>query len=342
MNQGQAPPADAQDQSDSEDLSRTFVLNALRDLCGGPPVIADEASREVVADAFEAAVTPADRDRFRDRLEAIRDRPESDLSEEDQRFLLDFAADVLDVLAARGTTATLVHEARLSVPPREAAVYSFMVGADPAVLQTFPMPEAVADPVSAGAEAFADGDFETAIERFDEAIDESAGGDGAIAARVLAGAACQRAGRDADAMDYVEETLHLETRAWTAKLVGYAADHRFPEKFREGKLGSRVFLRWAAGLPETGEVEAAVGPADGSEEPRPLTGSPECQPIDRLWPETTVRVSVTGQLPDVPNVETYYVATGVADLEVFEARTVEQVLLSGPSSADATERLRFE
>lgn len=325
----------------SEGLSRTLVLNGLRDLCGGPPVVADDASREVLEGAFESALHVAERDRFRRTLEESADDPD-EMDDENQRFLRACADGVLAELVARGTRATLLHDAPFSTPAREAAVYSFVVSHDPGALELLSASEEVRERLSAGADAVVEGEFDRAVEAFDGAVTESAGGDGAVASRVLAAYACHRAGRDDEAIDYVEETLHLDTRTWTAKLVGYAADHRYPEKFREGKLGARVFFRWSAGVPGTGDVEVAVGPADGSEEPTPLSGSDQCLPIERLWPETTVRVALSGELPAIPTVESYYVATGVADLEVFEARSVEEVLLSGPFALDPEERVRFE
>lgn len=328
--------------SASEDLSRTFVLNALRDICDGPEVLDDEGSRAIVREAFEAAVSEADRERFRSELSAAREFPDEELVEEVQQFFLGCASDVVDELVDRGTHVTLIHRAPLSVPAREAAVYSFMVSEDPAVLDDLSVPDAVRERLDAGAAAFAAGDFDEAVDAFDAAISESAGGDGAIAARVLAGAACHRGGRDEAAIDYVEETLHLEMDVWTAKLVGYAADHRFPDKFRNGKLGARVFFRWSTDFDGVEDVAVALGPDDDAVEPTPLDGGMECMPVDRLWPDSVVQLEVSGVLPSVPAVQTYYVATGVADLEVFEARTVEELLLSGPATADATERLRFE
>jgi hypothetical protein len=327
----------------SEGLSRTLVLNGLVDLCGGPAVLDDEDSRATLRAAFDAALHVAERDKF-ERLVADED-PEA-LDEEGQRFLTTCAAEVLDELVDREVTATLLHDAPLTVSDREAALYSFLVTHDPSALDALAVGDDVRAHLDAGATAVADEAFGEAATAFEDAVTESAGGDGAIAARVLAAYACHRDERDEAAMDYVEEALHLETRAWTAKLVGYAASHRFPEKFRTGKLGGRVFFRWSAEVPDVGDVLVAVGPAgsdgDAFPDPTPIEGSDQCRPFERLWPETTVRVAVSGTLPEVPSVDSYYVATGVADLEVFEARTVEEVLLSGPMGDDATERVRFD
>lgn len=324
----------------SKGLSRTLVLNGLRDLVGGQQVLVDDASRVVLEAAFESALHTAERDKFRRELEDATDLDGIDA--EVQRFLRTCADDVLSELVERGTQGTLLHDARLSVPARDAAVYSFMVGRDPTVLEGLDVGDDVRAHLEEGATAVASGEFDRGVEAFDDAVTASAGGDGAVASRVLAGYACHCAGRDDAAIDYVEETLHLDTRTWSAKLVGYAADHRYPQKFRDGKLGTRVFFRWSAGVPAVGDVDVSVGPADGSEEFVPLAGSEQCHPIDRLWSETTLRVSLSGELPRIPSVESYYVATGVADLEVHEVRSVEEVLLSGPFATDPVERIRFE
>ncbi|MFB6220313.1 MAG: hypothetical protein ABEH90_02640 [Halolamina sp.] len=319
----------------AEQLSRTLVLNGLRDLCGGPRVVDDEASRETLTEAFEAALHVAERDRFRKNVTEAADE---ELDEEAERFIETCADDVLAELADEGVEATLQHDATLSLPAYETAVYSFMVSHDPETLSALAVDGDARERIEAGAAALSDGAFDRAVEAFDDAV-TAASDDGSLAARVLAGYACHCAGRDDDAIHYVEETLHLDTGVRTAKLVGYAADHRYPEKFREGKLGARVFFRWSTDLPEFGEVTVATGPA--GDEPTPLAGSDECKPLPRLWPETAVRVTVSGELPQMPSVESYYVATGVADLEVYEARTVEEILLSGPTDAAAQERLRF-
>jgi hypothetical protein len=321
----------------STQLSRTLVLNGLRDLTGGRRVLEDDASRETVREAFEAALHVAERDRFREEME---NASTDGLDDEGERFVETCADDVLAELVDAGVRATLVHEAVLTIPAYEAAVYSFMVSHDPETLSGLPVDGAARERLRAGADAVADGAFDRAVEAFDDAVSVSAGDDGSLASRVLAGYACHLAGRDADAIHYVEETLHLDTGVHTAKLVGYAADHRYPEKFRSGKLGARLFFRWSTSLPAVGEVTVSAGPADG--EPTPLEGSEECNPLPRLWPETTIQVSVAGVLPELPTVESYYVASGVADLEVYEARSVEELLLSGPTDTEAEERLRFE
>jgi len=318
-------------------LSRTLVLNGLRDLCGGRRVLADDGSRETLREAFESALHVAEQDRFGTEIE---NASTDGLDEEAERFLESCAEDVLSVLVDEGVRATLVHDAVLSMPAYEAAVYSFMVSHDPETLSGVPVDGEARERLTAGAEAVADGAFDGAVEAFDDAVSATAGGDGSLATRVLAGYACHLAGRDSEAIDYVEETLHLDTGVHTAKLVGYAADHRYPEKFRSGKLGARFFFRWSTSLPDFGDVTVSSGPADG--EPTPLEGREECKPLPGLWPETTVRVSVSGELPELPSVESYYVASGVADLEVSEARSVEEMLLSGPADAEATERVGFE
>ncbi|MEF8800947.1 MAG: hypothetical protein V5A38_10130 [Halolamina sp.] len=321
----------------STQLSRTLVLNGLRDLSGGRRVLEDDASRETVRKAFEAALHVAERDRFRTEME---NASTDGLDEEGERFVERCADDVLAELVEDGVRATLVHEAVLTMPADEAAVYSFMVSHDPETLSGVPVDGEAREKLVHGAEAVADAEFDRAVDAFDDAVSASAGGDGSLATRVLAGYACHLAGRDSDAIHYVEETLHLDTGVHTAKLVGYAADHRYPEKFRSGKLGARLFFRWSTSLPEFGEVTVAAGPADGA--PTPLEGSEECKPLPRLWPETTIQVRVSGDLPELPPVESYYVASGVADLEVYEARSVEEMLLSGPTDTEAEERLRFE
>lgn len=330
----------AQGGADSRELARTLVLNALRDVAGdGPRVVADDSSRDIVRDAFHAAVEPADREAFRDASARVT----GDDQGADAAAMTTAADAVLEELAARGVHVTVDHAATLSVSPRDAALYTFIAAGDPGQLRSLDLPSGVRQYVEAGVAAVSAGRYEDAAEEFDRAVSEAAlarGGD--VTARTLAAYACLLAGDDAAAMDYVEEALHLETRTWAPKLVGLAADDRYPEKFRSGKLGGRVFLRWTLEVPEAASVTASVGPADGQPFQRAsLSPTEECLPLPRLEAETRLALRLTGRLPDVPVLLGYYVAYGVVDLEVNETRTAEQLLLSGPDTAGAREQLRF-
>jgi hypothetical protein len=299
-------------------------------------VLTNDSSRELLRERFETVISTRRRERFREA--ALGGDPRSD--EETAEVLASVARDVLEDLAIRDTTVTLTHRAPLSVPSREAYLYTFMTTHDPAVLTSLSLPDPVRACVETGAETLIDDDPETAAARFEDAIHAAGSGDGIVTTRVLAAYAYHVAGEDAAAIDYIEEALHLETRAWSAKLVGYAADAHRPEKFRRGKLGARVYVRWTTNVSNTGAVSVSIGPAGGEFES--LSGRDECMPVEHLWPDSRVEVRLAGDLSDLPTVQTYYVAVGVVDLEVYEARSVEQVLLSGPAAAGATERLRFE
>jgi hypothetical protein len=65
-------------------------------------------------------------------------------------------------------------------------------------------------------------------------------------------------------------------------------------------------------------------------------------PVDRLAPQTTVRIRLEGGVPAFPAMHGYYLASGVVDQEVDEIRDVYRILLSGPENETAIETVRFE
>lgn len=328
----------------AEDAAHPIVMNAIVDVVADQQsVLANEASREVVWDAYRATTTDTDRRDVEAAVAAIKTHGDDvDVSGDQGDVLVTVTDAVLDELAAQDVRATVEHVAPVSLPARDAYLSSFTATRDPAAVAGLSLPETVGDAVESGCRAVADGAFDRATSYFERAVDASAGVDGPVATRVLAAWANHRHGDDNRAIDFVEEALHLDTGAWSAKAVGLAAGHRRPEKFRRGKLGARVFLRQSVEVPPEAAVTAAAGVAgDGGVEWIELSGTDECMPIDRLGPETRIRLTLEGPVASFPTMLGYYVALGVVDLEVHEARSVERVLFGGPDAEGVTETVQF-
>lgn len=329
-----------------ETPAHTLVLNALVDVVRDErEVLADEDSRAIVRSAYEAATSADDRAAVRTAVEDLDSIAEgTDEGAAGRGRTLAAVADaVADERSADGVRATLDHTVSVSFDPRDASVSTFVATGEPDALDALVLPEPVEAAVEEGARLAANGSFDRAAAAFERGVDAAAGGDGSVAARTLAAWASHRAGDDDRALDLVEEALHLDTGAWSAKGVGLAADHRFPDKFRSGKLGARVYLRRSTEVPPGGTVTAAAGiPRDDGVQWTELTGTAECSPIERLAPETRVRLRLSGDFPALPVVDGYYVALGVVDLAVHEARSVEQVFVGGPQGVATTETVRFE
>lgn len=333
MNQTeQAPPA------------RSAVLNAVVDVVSdGQTVLADESSRRLVYDAYESATSAAERAAVRDAVDDLETVTSGDESTGDQeRTLANVADAVLEELSRRDVRATLDHTVPLSFADRDARLVTFAATRDPTVLDELSLSPAVRERVDEGAALAADGAFDEAVGVFEDAAEEAAGGESGVVARILAAWAAHWAGNDEHAIDLVEEVLHLDTSAWSARAVGLAADHRFPEKFRREKLGVRAFLRQTTEIPPRCSVTAAVGvPHDDGVDWTTLSGTDECSPIERLASDMWLRLSLNGQLPAFPTLSGYYVGYGVVDLEVNEARSVEEVFQTGPQATGVTETVSF-
>ncbi|WP_227378485.1 tetratricopeptide repeat protein [Haladaptatus halobius] len=322
--------------NDHQQTTRTFVLNALKDIVGrGPSVITDDRSESLLREAYDRAIEPERQELFTRQL-----RYTNGDSAVNSTLLMTVVDEVLAELVNQSVSIHLNHTVSASFRKRETALYNFIVAHEPGELKNLTLGAKSASYVHDGARAIRANNFERATRNFERATEESGGDDGAVASRVLAAYANHLRGADAVAIDYVEEALHLDTRTWTAKAVGLAADHRFSNQFREGKLGIRVYLRWTADVPREGEMTATFGPKGG--ELTPLVGMGDCMPIDRLHPESELRLRLCGSPTRFPFLQSYYLALGVIDLEVCEPWSVERIFLDGPVTDGVSETIEFD
>lgn len=327
-------------------LVRTLVLNALADTVDeGKPILEDEKSHIVVRDAFREATTTAKRKTIQDAFAAVESSSDDEHAVdglEYEKGLVNVVDAVVDELLKREIRISIDHIAQLSLNARDARLYTFITTRDRAAIRMCDIPRAVETPILDGVDYATEGMFDRAAAAFECGIDAATDGEGDVITRVLAGWAKHCSGEDTRAMDFVEEALHIHRGCWSATCVGLAADHRRPAKFREGKLGVRVFFRRS--IPDISDrtFTTAVGnPKDSETAWTQLGGSSECMPIEHLMPETRVRLRLEGGLTELTPLHGYYVALGVVDLEVNEIRNIERVFLTGPQTTVSDETIRF-
>lgn len=329
--------------SSTDDHVVTLVLNALIATVGeDASFLADTATRVELADAFRTVTTSEQRDAFRTAITAAHS-PDGPPDAQEVSLLQEVTHAVIAELAARNSEALVTHRVQLTVPSREAHLYTYFATNDASVLGRLDLSPDVSSPVERGGRHVDSDDLERAVECFEQAVTESASGSGAVATRVLAAVANHWREADDRALDFVEEALHLDTGAWCARLVGLAAGHEYAELFRDGHLGARVFLRFRIDIPDGSAVVPEVGFGEMPPETwTVLAGDGGCYPIDVLEPSTWIQLELSGTLPTFPAVHGYYVAFGVVDLDDQVALDIEEILLSGPQTVDSVETLKLE
>jgi len=323
----------------------SVLLNAVADVVveGSTPVLADEPSRDVVATTLDDATTEAERRRFAEAI-ATTENADQGASEAISRVI----DAVRDALATRGVRVVVDHEASFSLDPDQVALYNFARTRSPSALTSLDLPSPIREQVEEGATRAAEGDYEAAARIFTDAVDEGGTGHNSVAIRTLAAWAHHWAGEDHNAIDFVEEALHLHMDAWSPKLAGHSADpdrsFARPQQFRDGKYAAMAVLRYTVDCPDGTDLTPALGLGtdDGdSDEWVELAGTDECTPVPRLAPENTLRLRLAGDVPAFPAMHGYYIGLGIVDLEVTELREVYQLFLEGPVGDRVTETIRM-
>lgn len=333
-----------EDLTQDDALGETLVLNAIRDIVTGEStVLADEASRTVVRDEFVRATMAAERDALRETLPGAVDEK---LQDDKRELLARVVGDVFDVLADREVDAVMRHRTRVSLHPRDVAVYNYARTGDVDHLLSLDLGEGVEQSLRDGTSAMNEGSYEVATQAFEDAIELGGIEDEGLIARALAGLAQHRAGSDERALDYAEEIMHLDTEAWAAQVVALAAGADSPSLFRDGTHEVAAYLRVRAEIPPGASIKAEVGYGDTQEgtEPdqwQPLAGSIACFEPDRLAPTTHLRLRLSGSIDALPTIHAYYLGLGFIDRENDVPRAVEHIFLSGPETAHTVEDIAF-
>ena len=327
---------------DTGDVSRTLLLNALRDVVLGTNAVVDRESRHRLERSFHAATSSGERGAFVTALHEAEAAADEPVDDDTHRTLRSTVDDVLAYLDADDATFVVHHEAGADVDPRDVALYNFWQTRAPGELDRLQCSPAVRSAIETGATAASDGLYGDAIEAFDRAIDASDTADEVVATRVLAGQAAHWAADDDLAMDYLEEALQLASDAWPATMLASVVDGPSSDAHRDGSLAIQAYLRVRARVPDDASLDVRLGRGEqGETEWESVTTPLDCVPLSRLSTHVRVAFELAGPATRLPALDAYYVALGTVEPASEVARTVDRILLDGPLTADASEQLRI-
>lgn len=324
-----------------------ILLNALVDARREDvTALADDQSRALVTEAYEAVVDEETKDAFEDVAETV--QSESDqIQTEGHEIIETVVSRVREALAEEGVVAHVNHENVLSLGTNQAIVYTFSRTRDPAPLDGLDVSEDVLDSIRDASPSISDEKWEQAAAELETAVAEALTISEEVVTRTLAALCYHWGGADQRTIDLVGEAVSLDSNTWLPWLPGYSADadpaYATTDEFRAGKYGVTAFLRYIANVPGQASVTPYVGYSeDGHVEWEPLNGSESCMPLERLDEETYVRFEIEGPVDAFPAFQAYYIGLGIIDLEVNEIRDVLDVLEDGPTGERVTETARFE
>ncbi|WP_267643423.1 hypothetical protein [Haloarchaeobius amylolyticus] len=314
------PPGNpATDRVERETL-RGLLARAVADIGAedDATIFADADSRTAVADAYDQVVS-------------------GDVADADD------ARQVVDAVAEQlaGASVTLTHRSNPGFDAASAATYSFLQTGDADHLADAGFDDPVLERLLIGATDWDAGDFLVAADSFDDAAGVADDTDAVVSSHVLAGAALHRAGADADAIDHVRSALEADREAWTPLVVGIAAGSDLPRRFRDGGYSAMLYARWTANTPADCSVEAEWRPSPDAD--WQALGDSGCAPLSTVTPETEFRYTLSGTVPEFPDLLGYYVAVGaIAEGTPPEALSSDRMCFSGPVADDVSETLAIE
>jgi hypothetical protein len=290
---------------------------------------ADDRSRERFESAYDRATTRSERDALRRALET-----ESD--PEQIRSVLDA---VRAALVRADVSVVLDHQVPFSFSPADAGLYTFLVEESESAARNVPVPSEFETDVNAGLDDGLGGSFDEAAERFERALERAEDGQPFVP-RVLAGWARLRCGDLDQVRDHVGALYRSDPEATSPRVLGIAASHPETERFFDGALAARLFVRHTVSYPGESSVSASIGlhSADGTTEWVSLEGA--CA-FPKLAEDVTLRLRFDGTFEAFPRVHGYTVGFGVVDRKRAVVTDVLERRCTGPVTAASTERLRL-
>lgn len=334
--------ADRPTTPDTSNVSRTLLLNALRDVVLGTNAVVDGESRHRLERSFHAATSSGERGAFVTALHEVEESADEPVDDDIHRTLRGTVDDVLEQLDSADASFVVRHESGTDIEPRDVALYNFWQTRDPDELDRLECSPAVREAVESGATAVADDTFEDALAAFDRALAASETTDEAVAVRVLAALAAHWSADDALAMDYLEEALQLESAAWPATMLASVVDDASSQAHRDGSLAVQAYLRVRARVPHDASLDVRIGRGEqGETDWEPVTTSLDCVPIHRLATHLRASFELTGPATRLPSLDVYYVALGTVEPASEVPRTTDHILFDGPITGDASEELHI-
>lgn len=335
--------ADSTNADDPSDVSRTLLLNGLRDVVLGTNTVVEGETRHRLERSFHDATSSGERGAFVTALHAI-EEAETDTVDDTTHEILQTTVDgVINHLDSSDTTLTAHHESGTDIPPRDVALYNFWQTRNPSELDRLSCSRPTQDAIETGASAAANGAFRDAIAAFDRGVDASSSTDEAVASRVLAALAAHWAADDDRAMDYAEEALQLQSDAWPATMVAAVVDDPMSHAYREGSLAVQAYLRVRARVPDDASLSVRLGRGEQGETVwKDAAESLDCVPMRRLAPHVRASFELTGPAARLPILDAYYFALGTVEPESEVPRTTDYILFDGPLTGNATEELYID
>ncbi|MCU4751286.1 hypothetical protein OB919_04690 [Halobacteria archaeon AArc-curdl1] len=337
---------------------------------GDGETFADDESKQALEDVYTDSVAPDERKAFEDALG----------TETNPDLVRSVLETVQSALEAKKATITLDHRTVLSLPTREACLYSVLT--NPTRDTATGVEELVTDRVRAaierGLEDALDSEYESAAAHFEAAREATVGMptsdpdvDDAVVSRVLAAWAHFHRGESDRALERVAGALQYDEDAWSPRIIGVAANHPESQGFLEGRLGVRLCVRHTIEQPSGSTVDEAFGcvrtedgtlglderrdsslESDENAEDRqtpPLHGRDDVDwlnlenpsVLSEVTSDTIVRLRLQGNATGFPTVHGYYVGFGIADFEQGAVTDIIELVLSGPVTATVDERLEL-
>ncbi len=290
---------------------------------------ADPSSKNRMREAYLAATTTEQRAAFERAI----------TNEENPDLVREVLESVQAECAQANTSITLLHDANFEVSSRDASLYTFLATEDAEATAHLEPPARLESDIEDGLTAGLKEDYERASDCFERALEAAVEDDGRFVASVLAAWAAFQCGEDDRALELVKRAASIETESIAARMIGVAISHPSTERFRSGALGIRLFLRHTIACPGDSSATLEIGYPTSSDPEWVTLTQPYVFP--KLATRQTVRLRLTGTFDDFPQVHGYYVALGIVDIVDNTSTDVVDVLLSGPVTADAEERLEL-
>ena len=324
-----------------QDPARIIVMNALAGaLLDEGSVLADDASAELVLEAYRGAAADVDAAAFEAELAELTGLDAGEFGEPSPNF--DRAVEAtLSGLADRGVHARIDHRIEFEFTPRQALVYPLVRSLDPSLLEGSFLDESVAEDLAEPVRWLDRGDYAGAAARLGELEDSPTTDDGRFVRRLLEGWARFWAGEDEPAADIADELLHECDDCWEAKLLWMASTHERSYDVRSGALDLGLVVAWKAFVPEGGSFAVLFGTDPDAEDWEDVTNENGCVLFDRIGTTTRLAFRLEGTLPAFPTMPSYHVSVATTERWSGGVDEVERFLRTGPIADDGVETLRL-
>jgi hypothetical protein len=183
-----------------------------------------------------------------------------------------------------------------------------------------------------------------AFSAFSKAIDSSTNPTEKVVSKIMAGWGHFQLGDDETALELVDDVLELDEDAWVANIVGASVEKNEDEAIRSGGKSVGILLRWVANGTENTSIQAEIGDSRNENEIKwseveHLEGHGF---LDQVYPETSLKFTLRGKLPDFPSFQAYYLAIGLYNKQMDYIEDIYLRLGTGPNRPDTVESISIE